>query len=256
MIHNSVLREIYETGRVTTRDGVDRAATENGMPKDEGEMLYKIVCKERPRTTLEVGMAFGLSTMFICQALFENEGRRHIVMDPNQEQAYDSIGLLNITRSGFDELVEFHQESSHRVLPRLESAGTVLDFAFVDGVHLFDFTLVEFFYIDRMLRPGGLIVFDDLQLPAVRKVTRYALRNRGYSDESLIADTGTMRRFGRRAKRFIRGLSGLSNALMFAVAGEREESLCQEIAYPRANGLGILRKTSADNRDWRHFVDF
>jgi len=59
--------------------------------------------------------------------------------------------------------------------------GTKIDFAFIDGMHTFDYTLIDFFYIDRLLNAGGVIVFDDLCIPAVNKVCRYALTNRAYS---------------------------------------------------------------------------
>ncbi len=223
---NTVLAEVYRMGLVRLPSGEMRPADENGMPRAEGEDLYALIRRERPATTLEVGMAFGLSTLFICQALAEGGGRRHIVMDPYQSRDYHALGLHHLRQAGLEHLVEFYEESSHRVLPRLEAAGTQVDFAFIDGVHLFDYTLVEFFYLDKMLRSGGLMVFDDLQLAAVRKVVRYAVTNRGYQDESLVANTGAFRRAGRRAKRFLRGLRALPRACGFALAGERREVLC------------------------------
>jgi predicted O-methyltransferase YrrM len=253
---NQILADIYRTRTVRLPSGESRCADENGMPQAEGADLYQLILRERPETTLEVGLAFGLSALFICQALAEGRGRRHIVMDPNQTTDYHGAGLHHLRQAGLSHLVEFHEESSHRVLPRLEAAATRLDFAFIDGVHLFDYTLVEFFFIDKMLRPGGLVVFDDLQLPAVRKVVRFAVSNRGYRDESLSPDTGRVRRAGRRVKRLLRRLRVFPKSLAFALAGERRELLCQEIGWPRRNGLAVLRKTTEDNRFWQHHVDF
>jgi len=33
-----------------------------------------------------------------------------------------------------------------------------VDFAFIDGNHVFEYVLVDFFLIDKLLRPGGAII--------------------------------------------------------------------------------------------------
>src|SRR4051812_8751446 len=111
-----VLSDIYRSGILRLPSGGSWRADHYGMPPAEGEQLYEIVRRETPRTTLEVGMAFGLSTLFICAALREGGGRRHIVMDPNQHRDYQGMGLHHVERAGFSDLVEFHGDSSHRVL--------------------------------------------------------------------------------------------------------------------------------------------
>jgi len=70
---------------------------------------------------------------------------------------------------------------SHQALPRLEAAGLEIDFAFVDGAHWFDYVMVDFFCLDRMLKVGGVIVFDDANWPSVRKACRYVVANRAYA---------------------------------------------------------------------------
>ena len=41
--------------------------------------------------------------------------------------------------------------------------------------------LVDFYYLDRMLRPGGVVVFHDTWLPAISQVVAYVRRNRAYA---------------------------------------------------------------------------
>ena len=48
------------------------------------------------------------------------------------------------------------------------------------GWHTFDHTLIDFFYLNRMLEVGGTIVIDDVGLPAVRKLVRYVLNYPAY----------------------------------------------------------------------------
>jgi predicted O-methyltransferase YrrM len=145
---------------------------------ETGVLLYDFVRRERPARTLEIGMAFGMSTLFICQALRDNGAGCHTAIDPSQAQRYRSGGLQNVERAGLGDLLRFHQARSDEVLPRLVAEGETFDFAFIDGNHRFDFALVDFFYVDRMLPVGGHVAFDDLWLPGIRKVLSFALRNR------------------------------------------------------------------------------
>lgn len=39
------------------------------------------------------GYAYGLSTLFICEALAEVGGERHIVIDPHQEEGWKGLGV-------------------------------------------------------------------------------------------------------------------------------------------------------------------
>ncbi len=180
---NQVLAEMYRTGRVTLPDGSSAPTLEHGLPQEEGKELYDLVRAYRPGITLEVGMAHGKSTLWICQALADNGKGRHIAMDPWQDNypGGPSPGLWNLEQAGLRHLVEFHLDSSHRVLPALELRGQQIDFAFIDGFHTFDHTLTDFFLIDKMLTLDGLIVFDDVSWPSVRKVVRFVLGNRPYS---------------------------------------------------------------------------
>lgn len=93
----------------------------------------------------------------------------------------EGIGLLNLKRAGYEKMIEFHEAPSFRVLPKLEADGVRIDFAFIDGWHTFDYVIVDFFYIDKMLRVGGVVVFDDSYYPSIRKVCRYILTNLPYS---------------------------------------------------------------------------
>jgi hypothetical protein len=84
-------------------------------------------------------------------------------------------------RAGYESLVEFHEARAHECLPTLLKNGTKIDFAFVDGNHTFDYVMVDFFFIDKLLRVGGIIVFDDIGYPSIRKLCRHILTNLRYS---------------------------------------------------------------------------
>jgi predicted O-methyltransferase YrrM len=132
--------------------------------------------------SLEVGLAYGVSALFICDALNKTPNTRYIVIDLAQlGHPWEGDGLYNLKKAGYDDIIEFHNRESQLALPQLEASGLKIDFAFVDGAHTFDHALVDFFYIDRMLRIGGIVAFDDVTFPNIRKVCRFIIKNRNYS---------------------------------------------------------------------------
>jgi predicted O-methyltransferase YrrM len=151
------------------------------MDAGEGARLQRAVEATTPRVSLEVGMAYGLSTLFICDAMRRHApGGTHIVIDPFQRSDWHDVGRWNVRQAGFEPMVRFIEERSEFVLPRLLSEGTVLDFALIDGWHTFDQALVEFYYINRMLRVGGIVAFDDADWPSLNRLLRFIVAYPAY----------------------------------------------------------------------------
>jgi len=183
---NTVLAELIDTGRVTSADGTTLELHCGSIPREEGEFLQGIIADIRPTVGLEVGLAHGISALFICEALQMVSATRHIIIDPYQitehprAGSFKGVGLNNLKRAGYEYLIDFHGMPSDRVLPQLEAQRARIDFAFIDGFHTFDHTLIDFFYIDRLLNVGGVVVLDDANWPSVRKLCRFIATNRGY----------------------------------------------------------------------------
>jgi hypothetical protein len=74
------------------------------------------------------------------------------------------------------------EEPDFKALPCLLERGTKLDFAYIDEWHTFDYTLLDFFYIDKMLRTGGVVAFNDCGWLAVDRVLRFVQSHRKYAD--------------------------------------------------------------------------
>src|SRR5947207_1026749 len=147
---NSVLTDIFSTRRIARRDGTT-VPFEYSVSADEGAALQQLIRDVKPRVTLEIGLAHGVSATFICEALRDVGGERHIVIDPAPIEGWNEIGLYTIERAGYASMIEFHNEPAHRVLPRLEAKGERVGVALIDGWHTFDYVLVDFFYVDRIL---------------------------------------------------------------------------------------------------------
>jgi predicted O-methyltransferase YrrM len=181
------LEELYRTGQVRTPDGEVLEATAYASA-ELGRWLQGIVSGLGAETALEVGLAQGVSALFVADVLKRTPRTRLIAIDPLQEQIWKNVGLGHLTAAGHQSILEFHQLPSHEALPKLEAAGTTLDFAFIDGWHTFDYALVDFFYIDRMMRVGGVIALDDCQYPSVRKLCRYIATNLAYSVDGCFSE--------------------------------------------------------------------
>jgi predicted O-methyltransferase YrrM len=172
---NDVLKEILATNTVRTPRGETLPLKEH-IPQLECEVMQTWIAAYRPRRLLEIGLACGVSALFICDALAQTgdlETVTYYVIDPFQHSTWLSVGIRNLDRAGYRGVYTFYEEPSEFCLPRLAAEQVRLDFALIDGFHTFDHTLVDFFYINRLLSIGGIVVFDDIQLPSIQKVVAH-----------------------------------------------------------------------------------
>jgi predicted O-methyltransferase YrrM len=177
---NPILAEMLATRTATAPDG-SPIPLHSEISEAEGTLLQRLIRAQKPRITLEVGCGYGISTLYICEALADVGGEKHIVIDPEQQTDWQAAGLHAVERAGFGSLVEFHGQSSHVALPALEAARRRIGLALIDGWHTFDYAMVDFFYVDRLLDIDGTVVLDDTAAyPAVRKLARYIVEHRSY----------------------------------------------------------------------------
>lgn len=176
------INKIYAHETVSGEDGRSYNIYPSSVTADRGEFVRDVFISEGALRTLEIGMAWGLSTLFILEALLSNgaEHEAHVVMDPLQSSKFHNAGLKLLRDIGIEDLVEFHQEPSQLVLPKLVAQRRQFDVAFIDGDHRFEGVFVDFFFVHRLLKPGGVVVFDDLWLDAVYLTCRFAESNLGY----------------------------------------------------------------------------
>ena len=115
---NSIIEEIYRTGVVRDRFN-NEYKLHSSIDRIEGDFIFQLI-KSEPDIfkTLEIGCAYGLSSLFICSALSERESARHIIIDPFQYSHWHGVGVSNLHRAAFDffELVKMPSEFA---LPKL-----------------------------------------------------------------------------------------------------------------------------------------
>jgi predicted O-methyltransferase YrrM len=175
-----LIDRIYETSKVEAADGSLHDAFPEALPEPHARDLARLVRDLGLVRTLETGMAYGLSTLAICGAHEDRDEGEHIAIDPHQSSDWQGIGLLNLDRAGLSHRARVIESRSDEALPRLRDEGVRIDLALIDGLHLFDAALVDFFHADRMLDVGGVVVFHDTWMPAIGQAVDFVRANRAY----------------------------------------------------------------------------
>jgi predicted O-methyltransferase YrrM len=195
LVVNAVLERLFREKEVVHRDGRRCRVVPPGVNARRGEYLFQLVRAHRPALSLETGFAYGVSTLFIAEALRQNGSGRHIAIDPFELTRYDGLGLRHLDEAGLAQYVTFHDEPSERCLPRLVSEGVRIDFAFVDGHHLFDYVVAECLFLAQLIRTGGILVLDDANLAAVGRACDFFASNRpDFEELTEVARPGVLRR--------------------------------------------------------------
>jgi predicted O-methyltransferase YrrM len=153
----------------------------------EGEALRDWVLRERATRTVEVGLGYGISALYICEGLLQNPGQapHHVAIDPYQATRFSDCGLQLLDEAGVGEMVELHAEDSQISLPRFVDGARTFDFAFIDGNHRFERVFVDLFYLGNLVKPGGIIFLDDYQLPGIARAASFFTSNLGWTTEEI-----------------------------------------------------------------------
>jgi predicted O-methyltransferase YrrM len=169
----TIIDEIRQKRTVTSTDGKTYPIKKHGIDAAEGRFLTEFIAS-RPDIirTLEVGCAYGLSSLHIAGALARRPGAHYTIIDPFQNTDWSGIGVANLDRAGVD-FYELREEPSEIALPALLADGAEFDLVFIDGWHTFDQTLLDMYYANRLIKSGGYIILDDADWVAVSKAVSY-----------------------------------------------------------------------------------
>jgi FkbM family methyltransferase len=186
------IEQIYASKLVAGEDNATYSIIPEAVPPERGRFLLEACRAHGGANTLEIGMAWGLSTLHIFQALADKgvTAPHHVIMDPFQAGVHHNAALRTLNELGLGPYVEFYPEPSGLVLPRLVAEGRLFDFAFVDADHRFDGVFIDMFYVDQLLKPGAVAVFDDTNWDGVFLACRFAETNYGYEAIAELANPG------------------------------------------------------------------
>lgn len=254
------IEAIFQSGQVSDHNGQTYDLSDN-IDRNEGEFLSKMIRNHGCRKTLEIGCAKGMSSLYICSALEGEENASHTIIDYTQTTQWHSLGIAQLDKANVD-YYRLIEEPSEYALPRMAQNGEKYDFCLIDGWHTFDHTLIDFFYVDRLLDTGGIVVFDDVHWPGIKKLMRYIVN---YPNYKVIGNVPIPLRSGCRKTLYNVLVASFKPVVklfpkIFPTNNIYSYFSDNLIRPDRELGLEAsmlaLQKTDSDSRRWDWFVDF
>lgn len=157
------------------------------VSRQQGEAMADAHRELRPDLSIEVGLAYGFSTLWLLDAMAAGGYGRHIAIDPMQVSHWHGIGLRAVRSSGLAGRWPFRrfrwiEERSDFALTSLARQGRRAQYAYIDGSHLFDYALSDFCLTDQLLDVGGMVLLDDLWMPSVQRVVAFIVTNMAWHE--------------------------------------------------------------------------
>lgn len=132
----------------------------HGYPRGVNRHGFLAALHERlqPRTYLEVGVNRGQSLTLSRVP--------SIGVDPDFNVTSEIQADVHLARMTSDEFFARPNPLAHLPI-------NVLDLAFLDGMHLAEYTVRDYLAVERFTHPGTVVVFDDMLPRNVREANRY-----------------------------------------------------------------------------------
>jgi predicted O-methyltransferase YrrM len=244
---NSFIESIYTSGQVKDRTGAEHKL-HSSIDPEEGIFIEKIIL-DNPgiSRTLEVGCAYGLSSLHICHAISSRVNPSHIILDPFQNSYWKGVGVKNLEDSGV-KCFKLIEKGSEFALPELLQLGEArFDLVFIDGMHTLDHTLLDCFYATRLLKIGGFLVVDDVDLPPVGRTVDYVSFYPCYKIYAKLGCPMTTTAKRRMARAMVRLMPDRAKNRLFHPA------LTQNPPKTFRTRMIALEKVSKDERNWDWF---
>jgi predicted O-methyltransferase YrrM len=122
----------------------------------KGQFLYRLVSHFKPRTVVELGTSFGISTMYMAMG-YRNS---HII---TMEGCPDTVSIAghNFNRLGLGNIEEVCGNFDQKLPDILNRVGTA-DMIFFDGNHKKEATLRYFDMCLSHIHNNSILLFDDI----------------------------------------------------------------------------------------------
>ena len=141
------------------------------MSPAQGRIVYDHVVATRPAAVLELGTAHGVGAAYLAAALADN-GHGHLTTVDFAGAAYDPAPEAVLARAGVAGRVTVVREFSsytwwlkEQVAAASDAHGNVtprFDFVYLDGAKNWTIDGLAVVLVEKLLRPGGWLLMDDL----------------------------------------------------------------------------------------------
>jgi predicted O-methyltransferase YrrM len=138
-------------------------------------LLHHLIVMQRPERVLEIGTMFAGTTEVLARAVWE-AGRGHVeTIDPFGAERCPA--LIGSFPAELRERITFEPVSSAMHFNAAVEWGRSYDFVLIDGQHELEFVAFDLTFTARLMRPGGLVVLDNIEQIGPRFATKDFLAN-------------------------------------------------------------------------------
>ena len=173
MLHS--LKKIFETNTIVINSSGDTIPLHSNTSLNQGYFLQEMFDLIKPKKSIEVGFAYGISSMFILEKhreVHSTEGA-HIVIEP--DNYWGGAAEFNIDLEGLLPYLDVRRDFSDKVLAKLFLENLRIQYAYIDTTKKFDAIMQDFYMINKMMDVGGVVILDDCggSCPGVQRVARF-----------------------------------------------------------------------------------
>lgn len=136
--------------------------------------LYHAVKVMQPESVIEIGTYWAGTSEVIARALQENEKGALYTTDPYGADRCPRI--ISRWPQEMQQRIEFYALDSMAFMTVMRQREIVVDLAFIDGSHDYEYVLFDLLAVSRLMRPGGLLVLDNMEQAGVFFAAREFLR--------------------------------------------------------------------------------
>jgi predicted O-methyltransferase YrrM len=145
------------------------------MSSSQGRVIYDHLCRTGATQVLELGTAHGVSASYMGAAIEANGGGYVNTIDSIYgARHYDPSAAQTVAKAGLEAVVNrieldcssYNWWLMKQIAAQSDKAGNcepVYDFCYIDGAHNFTVDGLAFFLVDKLLKPGGWLLLDDLK---------------------------------------------------------------------------------------------
>lgn len=171
----ATIKEIFDSNSIQENSNGNRIPLHSHTSIEQGVFLQKMFDIVKPLQSLEVGFAYGISAMFILEKHREihSKPNAHIVIEP--DTYWGNAAVFNIKKEGLIDYLQIINGYSDTVLTKLFHEEFRLQFAYIDTTKQFDVVMQDFYFINKMMDCGGILILDDCggNWPGIQRVARF-----------------------------------------------------------------------------------
>jgi len=127
------------------------------------ELLYHLIRSTKAQNVAEVGTYYAATSEVMARALWENG--RGILHTTDPFGAERCPFIISRWPEELQRHVGFYPLNSMGFFGELERNRVVLDIAFIDGNHDYEYALFDLASAAKLLRPGGIVLMDNVEQP-------------------------------------------------------------------------------------------